>query len=71
MCHLCGRADVAEGKAALARDRRRDHGAEATCLEAEGKLLQATGKRDSGIALLKRAVALEGMNQEAPRPSAA
>ena len=53
------RADVAEGKAALARDQRRDREAEATCLEAEGKLLQATGKPDSGIALLERAVALE------------
>jgi len=53
------RADVAEGKAALARDKYRDHEAEATCLEAEGKLLQATGKPDSGIALLKRAVRIE------------
>jgi serine/threonine-protein kinase len=53
------RADVAEGKAALARDAYRDHEAEATCLEAEGKLLQATGQPDSGIALLKRAVAVE------------
>jgi tetratricopeptide (TPR) repeat protein len=53
------RADVAEAKAALAREKRRNHEAEATCLEAEGKLLQATGQPDSGIALLKRAVALE------------
>jgi len=52
------RADVAEAKAALAREKRRDHEAEATCLEAEGKLLQATGRPDSGVALLKRAVAL-------------
>ena len=52
------RADVAEAKAALAREKQRDHEAEATCLEAEGKLLQATGKPDSGIALLKRAVAI-------------
>jgi serine/threonine-protein kinase len=52
------RADVAEAKAALARQQQRDHEAEATCLEAEGKLLQATGQPDSGIALLKRAVAV-------------
>jgi hypothetical protein len=52
------RADVAEAKAALTKEKRRDHEAEATCFEAEGKLLQATGQPDSGIALLKRAVAI-------------
>jgi len=52
------RADVAEAKAALAREKPRDHEAAATCLEAEGKLLQATGQPDSGIALLKRAIAI-------------
>ena len=50
------RTDVAEAKAALARETQRDHEAEATCLEAEGKLLQATGQADSAIALLKRAI---------------
>jgi hypothetical protein len=52
------RTDVAEAKAALAREKRRKPDVETVCLEAEGKLLQATGKPDSGIALLKKAVAL-------------
>jgi serine/threonine-protein kinase len=52
------RAAVDEAKAALAANPRPDRDVEAICLEAEGKLLQATGKPDSGIALLKRAVAL-------------
>ncbi len=52
------RMDVMEAKAALARETRPDPDVQAICLEAEGKLLQATGKPDSGIALLKRAVAL-------------
>jgi hypothetical protein len=50
------RTDVNEAKAALARDRRPDRDVVAICLEAEGKLLQATGSPDSGIALIKRAV---------------
>jgi serine/threonine-protein kinase len=56
------RTDVVEAKAALAKAKRLDRDVQAVCLEAEGKLLQATGKPDSGIALLKRAVAL-GENQ--------
>ena len=52
------RTDVNEAKAALARDRRPDPEVVAICLEAEGKLLQATGSPDSGVALLKRAVAI-------------
>ena len=52
------RVDVREAKAALAMQKRRDPDVEQICLEAEGKLLQATGSPDSGIALLKRAVAL-------------
>ena len=52
------RTDVAEAKAALAKEKRPAHDIQAICLEAEGKLLQATGKPDSGIALLKQAVAL-------------
>jgi serine/threonine-protein kinase len=52
------RADVNEAKAALATLRTREPDTEATCLEAEGKLLQATGSPDSGVALLKRALAL-------------
>ena len=59
------RIDVNEAKAALARDRRPDRDVVAICLEAEGKLLQATGSPDSGIALLKRAVAIG----EADQPS--
>jgi serine/threonine-protein kinase len=51
-------AAVREAKAALAQQVWRDPVVEAICLEAEGKLLQATGSADSGIALLKRAVAL-------------
>jgi eukaryotic-like serine/threonine-protein kinase len=54
------RVDIDEAKAALATQDRRDPLIEATCLEAEGKLLQATGSPDSGIALLKRAVSLAG-----------
>jgi serine/threonine-protein kinase len=52
------RADVDEAKAALAAMARRSPDVEASCLEAEGKLLQATGQPDSGIALLERALAL-------------
>jgi eukaryotic-like serine/threonine-protein kinase len=52
------RFDVDEGKAALARMPRPESDAAVHCLEAEGKLLQATGKPDSGIALLRRALAI-------------
>ncbi len=52
------RTDVLEANAALAAERRRDPDVEAACLEAEGKLLQATGNPDSGVALLKRALTL-------------
>jgi serine/threonine-protein kinase len=52
------RTAVEEAKAALAAQERTDPSVQATCLEAEGKLLQATGNPDSGIALLKRAVAI-------------
>jgi serine/threonine-protein kinase len=52
------RADILEAKGPLAARTGRDPEVEAVCLEAEGKLLQATGHPDSGIALLERAVAL-------------
>ena len=52
------RADVDEAKAALAAAPRRDPDIQSLCLEAEGKWLQATGQPDSGIALLKQAVAI-------------
>ena len=58
------RTDVEEAKAALAQVKRSTYDVDAICLEAEGKLLQAAGKPDSGIALLKRAVAL-GENEPA------
>ncbi len=54
------RIDVDEAKAALSRQTRPDPSLEVICLEAEGKLLQATGNPDSGIALLERAVAIAG-----------
>jgi tetratricopeptide (TPR) repeat protein len=52
------RADIVEAKRALTAREERDPEVRAICLEAEGKLLQATGNPDSGIALLKRAVSL-------------
>ena len=52
------RADVREARAALADVRRADPAVEARCLEAEGKLQQATGNPDSSVALLHRALAL-------------
>jgi eukaryotic-like serine/threonine-protein kinase len=58
------RADVLEAKAAIAKAGRSSSEVDAICLEAEAKLLQATGRADSGIALLKRAVAL-GENEAA------
>ena len=54
------RTDVEEAKSVLARQGRRDPSVEVVCLEAEGKLLQATGSPDSGVALLQRAVAIAG-----------
>ncbi len=53
------RVDLAEAKAALARPAPRpDSAVESGCLDAEGQLLVGTGSPDSGIALLRRAVAL-------------
>ncbi|HUQ82743.1 MAG TPA: serine/threonine-protein kinase, partial [Gemmatimonadaceae bacterium] len=51
-------ADVREAKAALRKYNLRAPSVEANCLEAEGKWLQATGKPDSGVTLMKRALAL-------------
>ena len=51
-------ADVIEAKSALVATPRPDPDVQAICLEAEGKLLQAAGKPDSGIALLRRALTL-------------
>jgi serine/threonine-protein kinase len=51
-------ADVLEAKAALSAAPRPDPDIQAICLEAEGKWLQATGKPDSGIALLRHALTL-------------
>jgi tetratricopeptide (TPR) repeat protein len=51
-------ADVLEAKAALSATPRPDPDVQAICLEAEGKWLQATGKPDSGIALLRHALTL-------------
>ena len=59
------RADVDEAKAALAGRARRDPSVEAVCLEAEGKLLQATGNPDSAVVLLKQAVDLASQAPEA------
>jgi hypothetical protein len=50
-------AALAEGKSALARAGA-DDAARLVCLEAEGKVLQATGRGDSAVALLRRAAAL-------------
>ena len=50
--------DVIEAKAALDEAPRPDPDVQAICLEAEGKWLQATGKPDSGIALLRYALTL-------------
>jgi eukaryotic-like serine/threonine-protein kinase len=52
------RAAVAEAKAALARARPSSPTVEAACLEAEGKLLQGVGQADSGVVLLRRALAV-------------
>ena len=52
-------AAMAEAKAALARaGAGADDAARLACLEAEGKVLQATGKGDSAVALLRRAAAI-------------
>jgi serine/threonine-protein kinase len=51
-------AAMREAKAAFAEPGREDPLVEATCLEAEGKLLQARGNADSGVARLERAVAV-------------
>jgi serine/threonine-protein kinase len=53
------RTDLREGKAALGQaGAAADAMIQATCLEAEGKLLQAEGQGDSGVVLLQRALAL-------------
>jgi len=53
------RTDLTQAQAALRElDGDADHVLQATCLEAEGKLLQATGSGDSGVALLQRAFGL-------------
>jgi serine/threonine-protein kinase len=55
------RLDLADARPALARaGDAADEVIRAACLEAEGKLLQATGHSDSGVVLLKRAVGLVG-----------
>lgn len=52
------RIDINEAKQALASGEPIDPDTRMACLEAEGKLLQATGYPDSGVALLRRALAL-------------
>jgi serine/threonine-protein kinase len=55
------RLDLAEARPALARaGGAADETIRASCLEAEGKLLQATGHGDSAVVLLQRAVAMVG-----------
>jgi len=55
------RANLTEAKAALAQaGEAADEVIRSACLEAEGKLLQATGHGDSGVVLLKSATAMVG-----------
>jgi serine/threonine-protein kinase len=54
------RADIVHAKSVLAAPGRHDPAVQATCLEAEGKLLQATGSPAAGVALLEQALALSG-----------
>jgi serine/threonine-protein kinase len=50
------RAGLTEARAALARRGARTDFATASCLDAEGRLLEAEGKADSAVVVLKRAV---------------
>ncbi len=61
------RIDVDEGKRAMDRGQPIDRDVRVQCLEAEGKLLQATGNPDSGIALLRQAVALTDSSLDGTR----
>jgi eukaryotic-like serine/threonine-protein kinase len=62
------RADLVEARAALGRfSGRIGPEVEATCAEAEGELLQAEGRADSGIVLLRRALALTEADSNAMR----
>jgi serine/threonine-protein kinase len=55
------RVELSDAKGALAQaGAAADNEIMAACLEAEGKLLQATGNGDSGVVLLRRAVELLG-----------
>jgi hypothetical protein len=55
------RVELTDAKAALAQaGDAADDEIEAACFEADGKLLQATGHGDSGVVLMRRAVALIG-----------
>jgi serine/threonine protein kinase len=62
------RADLVEARAALGRvPGRVGPEVEATCAEAEGQMLQAEGRADSGIVLLRRALALTEADSNAMR----
>jgi eukaryotic-like serine/threonine-protein kinase len=62
------RADLEEARAALGRlSGRVDPEVEAKCAEAEGQLLQAEGRADSGVVLLRRALALSEADSNALR----
>ena len=61
------RIDVDEGKRAMDRGQPIDRDVRVQCLEAEGKLLQATGNPDSGVALLRQAVALTDSSLDGTR----
>jgi tetratricopeptide (TPR) repeat protein len=65
------RADVLAAKRAIGSFARPDTVAQGLCLEAEGKLLQATGRADSGIALLRRAVLMAEADSSGSRRLAA
>ena len=61
------RMDVDEARRAMASGRRIEPDVRVQCLEAEGKLLQATGQADSGIALMRRALALSDSGSDGTR----
>jgi serine/threonine-protein kinase len=65
------RADVVAARQAIGRVARPDTVVQGLCLEAEGKLLQATGKADSGIVLLRRAAAMADADSSGTRRLAA